>query len=83
MNTNMTGFRRFFKILCILVLGLNVASALKGLTVNNVTLLLFTLVTLAWSLSLRGKEGFLFLKGTCKLTFNQYFSPRLMTRYLY
>ena len=32
MNTNMTGFRLFFKILCILVLWTKVASALEGLS---------------------------------------------------
>ena len=35
MNTNMTGFRFFFKNLCILVLWMKVTSALEGLNVHR------------------------------------------------
>ena len=46
MNTNMSGFRWFFKNLCILVLWTKVASALEGLNINEIVRLLLEAVSI-------------------------------------
>ena len=54
MNTNMTGFRCFFKNLCISVLCMKVALALEGLTL--IMLLVANLANIKWCKNLKITE---------------------------